>query len=380
MARVHPFQTNFTAGELTPKLAGQVDFKKYSNGVETLENMTVFPQGGVSRRNGSRFVCEVKDSTAITRLISFEFNITQAYVLEFGNNYIRFLKDNGQITETAKTITAITKANPAVVTSTSHGFSNGDHVWIADVVGMTRLNGRRFVVASTATNTFALTGEDSTSYDTYSSGGTASKTYEIATTYTSAELSELQFTQSADVMYIVHPNHPPAKLSRTAHTTWTLDDVDFTNGPYLDVNTTATTLTPSSASTGSRDITASAVTGINGGVGWLATDVGREISMNSGKATITARTNATVAVATVTTAFTNANAITNWSLGAWSATTGYPRTVSFFEQRLVFGGSSSYPQTIWASESGLYEEFDVGDWKCSRCIYLYNSSQQSKCY
>ena len=361
MARVHPFQTNFTAGELTPKLAGQVDFKKYSNGVETLENMTVFPQGGVSRRNGSRFVCEVKDSTAITRLIPFEFNITQAYVLEFGNNYIRFLKDNGQITETAKTITAITKANPAVVTSNGHGFSNGDHVWIAGVVGMTRLNGRRFVVASTATNTFALTGENSTSYDAYSSGGTASKTYEIATTYTSAELSELQFTQSADVMYIVHPNHPPAKLSRTGHTTWSLDDVAFTNGPYLDVNTTATTLTPSSASTGSRNITASAVTGINGGVGWLATDVGREISMNSGKATITARTSATIAVATVTTAFTNANAITDWSLGAWSATTGYPRTVSFFEQRLVFGGSTYYPQTIWASQSGLYENFDAGD-------------------
>jgi hypothetical protein len=362
MARVHPFQTNFTAGELTPKLAGQVDFKKYNNGVETLENMTVFPQGGVSRRSGSRFVCEVKDSTAITRLISFEFNITQAYVLEFGNNYIRFLKDNGQITETAKTITAITQANPAVVTSTAHGFSNGDHVWIADVVGMTRLNARRFVVASSAANTFALTGEDSTSYDTYSSGGTASKTYEIATTYTSAELSELQFTQSADVMYIVHPNHPPAKLSRTAHTTWTLDDVSFVNGPYLDVNTTTTTLTPASAGVGTGvNITASAITGINDGVGWLATDIGREISMNSGKATITARTSATVAVATITVAFANTTAITAWTLSAWSATTGYPRTVSFFEQRLVFGGSSSYPQTIWASESGLYEEFDIGN-------------------
>lgn len=362
MARVHPFQTNFTAGELTPKLAGQVDFKKYNNGVETLENMTVFPQGGVSRRSGSRFVCEVKDSTAITRLISFEFNITQAYVLEFGNNYIRFLKDNGQITETAKTITAITQANPAVVTSTAHGFSNGDHVWIADVVGMTRLNARRFVVASSAANTFALTGEDSTSYDTYSSGGTASKTYEIATTYTSAELSELQFTQSADVMYIVHPNHPPAKLSRTAHTTWTLDDVVFVSGPYLDVNTTTTTLTPASAGVGTGvNITASAITGINDGVGWLATDIGREISMNSGKATITARTSATVAVATITVAFADTTAITAWTLSAWSATTGYPRTVSFFEQRLVFGGSSSYPQTIWASESGLYEEFDIGN-------------------
>jgi len=361
MARVHPFQTNFTAGELTPKLAGQVDFKKYSNGVETLENMTVFPQGGVSRRNGSRFVCEVKDSTAITRLISFEFNITQAYVLEFGNNYIRFLKDNGQITEAAKTITAITAANPAVVTSTSHGFSNGDDVWIAGVVGMTRLNGRRFTVASSTTNTFALTGEDSTSYDAYSSGGTASKTYEIATTYTSAELSELQFTQSADVMYIVHPNHPPAKLSRTAHTTWTLDDVDFQVGPFLDTNTTATTLTTSATTVGTgRTLTASAITGINSGTGFQTTDVGRLVKLGDGWGEITARTSTTVVTWTITVAATGSGAAV-WSLGAWSATTGYPRTVSFFEQRLVFGGSSSYPQTIWASESGLYEEFDVGD-------------------
>jgi hypothetical protein len=92
MARVHPFQTNFTAGELTPKLAGQVDFKKYNNGVETLENMTVFPQGGATRRYGSRFVAEVKDSSKITRLIPFEFNIEQSYILEFGDQYIRFLK------------------------------------------------------------------------------------------------------------------------------------------------------------------------------------------------------------------------------------------------------------------------------------------------
>ena len=361
MARVHPFQTNFTAGELTPKLAGQIDFKKYGNGVEILENMTVFPQGGASRRYGSRFVAEVKDSSKITRLIPFEFNIEQSYILEFGNNYIRFFKDNGQITETAKTITAITKANPAVVTSNSHGYSNGDHVWIAGIVGMTRLNGRRFTVASSSTNTFALTGENSSNYDTYSSGGTASKVYEVTTTYTEAMLYDLQFTQSADVMYIVQESLPPRKLSRTAHTTWTIADVAFSNGPYLDANTTATTLTPSSASKGSRDITASAVTGINDGQGWLASDVGREISMNSGKATITARTSATIAVATVTTAFTNANAITDWQLGAWSGTTGYPRTVSFFEQRLVFGGSTYYPQTIWASQSGLYENFDAGD-------------------
>ena len=84
---VHPFQTNFTAGELSPKLAGHINFDKYANGLEILENMTVFPQGGVTRRSGTRFVCEVKDSSAITRLIPFEFSVTQSYVLEFGDRY-----------------------------------------------------------------------------------------------------------------------------------------------------------------------------------------------------------------------------------------------------------------------------------------------------
>ena len=353
MARVHPFQTNFTAGELTPKLAGQVDFKKYNNGVETMENLTVFPQGGCQRRSGSKFVCEAKDSSSSVRLIPFEFNITQAYVLELGNNYIRFFKDNGQITETDKVITAITRANPAVVTSASHGFSNGDHVWINSVVGMTRLNGRRFVVANQTTNTFELTGENSTSYDTYTSGGTASKVYEIATTYTTAQIFEIQYTQSADVMYIVHPDHKPKKLSRTGHTSWTLTDVDFLRGPYLDANTSATTMTPSGTS-GSVTITASTSTFVSG-------DIGRLIKIETGHAKITGYTSGTQVAATTTDNFTGTGGQTDWSLGSWSSVLGYPRTVSFFEQRLVFGGSTSYPQTVWASESGLYEEFDAGD-------------------
>ena len=136
---VHPFQTNFTAGELTPKLAGQTDFKKYQNGVATLENMTVFPQGGTKRRYGSRYVAE-KNSDAQHELIPFEFNTEQAYILEFGNQYIRFYKDGGQITETTQNITGITQANPAQVTIVGHGYTTGDDVWIYGVAGMSRLN------------------------------------------------------------------------------------------------------------------------------------------------------------------------------------------------------------------------------------------------
>ena len=133
MARVHPFQSNFTAGELSPKLAGQIDFKKYANGVETLENMTVFPQGGAARRYGTRYIGPVKDHTKTTRLIPFEFNDEQTYILEFGHQYIRFYKDEGIITESNKTISGITQANPAVVTATSHGYTNGDEVIITGV-------------------------------------------------------------------------------------------------------------------------------------------------------------------------------------------------------------------------------------------------------
>jgi len=138
---------------------------------------------------------------------------------------------------------------------------------------MTELNGKTFLVANSTTNTFSLTDKDgvainTTSYTTYSSGGIANRVYEIATPYTTAELFDIKFAQSADVMYITHPAHEVEKLSRTGHTSWSLTDVVFTNGPFQDANITTTTLTPASASVGSRNITASGVTGINGGVGF----------------------------------------------------------------------------------------------------------------
>ena len=363
MARTHPIQTNFTAGELSPKLFGQTNLDKYSNGVETLENMTVFPQGGATRRSGSRFICEVKNSANTTRLIPFEFNDEQAYVLEFGDQYIRFFKDQGQITEADKTITGITKANPAVVTtSTSHGYSNGDDIWINSVGGMTEVNGRRFTIGNVTSTTFELTGVDSTNYTTYTSGGTAAKVYEIATPYTSAQVFDLQFAQSADVMYIVHPSHEPEKLSRTGHTSWTLADVVFEKGPYLDTNTTTTTLNPASHTVGTGvAVVASATTGINDGDGFQSTDVGRLLRFVDGHGVITAVTDTLNITIEILVDMGSATASADWQLGTFSDTTGFPKAVTFFEQRLIYGGTTSFPQTIFASESGFFDNFDVGD-------------------
>ena len=357
MARVAVQLTNFTGGELSPRLDGRNDLAKYASGCKTLQNMIVYPHGSAARRPGTTFVAEVKTSSAFTRLIPFEFSTTQTYILEFGDDYIRFYKDSGAILEANKTITAITKANPGVVTATAHGFSNGDTVVISGVVGMTQVNGKRFKVASVATDTFALQDIDgnnvnTTSYTTYVSGGVANRVYTLATTYETADLAELKFAQSADVMYICHPDYVPKKLSRTGHTSWTITDVVFTNGPYLDDNITEVTLHSSAHTVGTaRNLTASAAT-------FVSTDIGRLVRFRNGYGEITAFTSSTAVTWTIIKDTGSGSNSTDWALGAWSDTTGYPSCVSFFEQRLVFAGTTDQPQTLFFSKSGDYENMD----------------------
>ena len=361
MARVAVQLTNFTGGELSPRLDGRNDLAKYSSGCKTLQNMVVYPHGSSARRPGTSFVAEVKTSSAKTRLIPFEFSTTQTYILEFGNQYIRFYKDSGAILEANKTITGITKANPGVVTSTAHGFSNGDTVVISGVVGMTQVNGKRFKVANVAANTFELQDIDgnnvnTSSYTTYSSGGIANRVYTLTTTYLTADLFQIKYAQSADVMYLCHPDYSVKKLSRTGHTSWTLTEVDFTDGPYLDDNITTTTFGMSSHTVGTgRTLTASAVTGINNDTGFQSTDVGRLFTFRDGYGEITAITSTTVVTATVIKDMGSSSTTTDWALGAFSDTTGYPSCVSFYEQRLVFAGTEAQPQTLYFSKSGDYE-------------------------
>ena len=365
MARVAVELTNFTGGELSPRLDGRTDLTKYSSGCATLENLVVYPHGSAARRPGSTFIAEVANSANKTRLIPFEFSTTQTYMLEFSNLKMRVYKDSGAVLEGDKTISAITKANPAVVTANSHGYSNGDEVVITAVGGMTEVNGKRFLVADKTTNTFELQDKDgvdinSSSFTTYTSGGVSNKVFELTTPYTTAQLFDLKFAQSADVMYITHPAHEVEKLSRTGHTAWTLTDVDFTKGPMQDANTTDTTLNPGQAAVGTGiTLVASAITGINSGSGFLATDVGRFVFLNDGYAKITNVTNTTNATIEILTALDNANATANWRLGAFSDTTGHPSCVTFFEQRLVFAGTTNQPQTIFFSKSGDYENMDA---------------------
>lgn len=175
---------------------------------------------------------------------------------------------------------------------------------------------------------------------------------EVVTPYTEAQLPSLRFVQSGDVLYIVHPSHAPRKLIRVSPTSWTLTAISFRDGPYLPLNATTTTITPS-ATTGTVTLTASAAI-------FAATDVGRVVRLSHtswGWARITGFTSATVVTALVGSPFAAATATTGWHLGAWSDTTGWPAAVTFFEDRLAFGGAPFNPQRIDASRTGDYENF-----------------------
>lgn len=385
-------QPSFAAGELSPELRRRIDLAKYNVGAEIIKNMVVLPRGGVQSRPGLRMVTEVKNGAKKPRLIDFVFSISQAYVLEFGDLYIRVFKDRGAV----------------------------------------------------------LSGES---------------VYEIITTYTEAELPDLKFEQSADTLYICHPNHAPATLTRTSHTTWTLADFAFKGGPYLPENSTATTMTVSAAGSpaflfegDTVTLTASANTFVDGHIGcvfgirhmqnaksyyrvvasgggvyvsdnfpvwgeWELTiqptadgidntaillfksvDNGTtwyQISSVASRANagtiiltgsadepallqiqrdnvndsfnftinskghaqwasfkITGVSTAVAATATLQTDFDQVNvAFKSWAEGVWSDVRGWPNAVSFYQDRLCFGGSAAMPNGFWDSKTGDYVNF-----------------------
>ena len=154
MTRSSPIFTNFTAGIFSPLLYGRVDIQKYANGCKQLENFIPLKHGAITRRGGSYFVAEVKDSTKKVKLIPFVFSVSDSFILEFGHNYVRFYTNFGQVQS---------GSNPL----------------------------------------------------------------EISTSYTETQVQDIKIAQSADVLYIAHPEHPPRKLLRLSATNWSLVDVDI---------------------------------------------------------------------------------------------------------------------------------------------------------
>lgn len=253
MTTSFPTTPALIAGEFSPLYEGRVDLSAYPAAAKSLQNFIPVIQGAGDRRPGTRFVAEVKDSSAQTWIVPFIRARKTAYVIEFGNLYCRFIFQRGLVlTGSPSSIVNISQGSPAVVTTAvAHGYSNDQDVYITGVTGMTEVNDRFFRVANATSTTFELKdmfSDDviSTAYTAYSTGGTVDKPYELTTPWNSAALTAddgefaLDVAQDSDVLYVVDRRGAlaPRKISRTSSSSWAISTVQPDDGPFLDQNST----------------------------------------------------------------------------------------------------------------------------------------------
>ena len=355
------FKQAISGGEISPEMFGRIDDSKYQQGAATMRNFIAKPQGPAENRPGFAFVKEVKDSTKTVRLMSFTFSTVQTMVIEMGEEYFRFhtqgqtlLYSDGAAWNNSTTyfVGAIAKYNNVnYYAKTNHSGSQPPN----------------------ATNWYALP---------------ADMTYEIPSPYTEAELFDIHYVQSADVMTIVHPSHAPRELRRLGATQWELKEINF--GSPISSPTIASVVAyiPSSSSTNTDTyeaheyvVTAIGSNLIDESAQSNSQSVNNNIFVTGAKNTITWNSVAGAARyrvykeqagvygflgETTSTSIVDANIAPDFSRtppvydNPFPSSNNFPGAVSYFEQRRVFAGTNNDPQTIYMTKSGTESNMSFG--------------------
>lgn len=369
----------FSAGELSPEMYGRYDVDNYGTGCMTLKNWIIMAQGGVYKRPGTRFIAEAGKSDKLVRLIPFEFSTVQAYVLEFGDEYMRVHKDGAQVLEAEQAVESATEDNPAVLEITAHGYSTGDEVYLYDFAGddwPQMVNGRGIKITVLDVDTFELDGIDSTDFGTWTAGKVA-RVYEIATPYGEEDLAELYYAQTADVMTICHKDFAPRDLTRTGHTSWTLTSITFAPGVAAPASPSAVATTGSGSVTYNYKITAVIEANYEESLPSSVASCTNNLATSGNKNTISYSA-VTGAIkyniykeksgvygyigSSETTSFVDQNIAPDVTdtppragnpFGA-DGSGNCPRVVAYHQQRRIFASTINKPDTIWMSRAGAY--------------------------
>ncbi|OHC74838.1 MAG: hypothetical protein A3G18_10375 [Rhodospirillales bacterium RIFCSPLOWO2_12_FULL_58_28] len=276
MSRIQIHKNSFTGGEISTNLLGRGDLRAYDNGMMKLRNVFIHPTGGVSRRSGLRLIDAARGNG---RLVAFEFNTEQVYLLAFSDQHIDVYRDG---------------------------------VKVADFTAPWSLQ----------------------------------------------QVGQISWIQSADTLFIVHPDTAPKKITRLSDAGWSILDWEFfeKNGkifqPHHKFADDAVTLTPS-ATTGSITITASRNVFQTG-------HAGKRLRLENKEVAVTSYVSATQVQAAVKETLLSTAAVKDWEEQSFSDLRGWPATVSFHQDRLVIGGSRDLPNRLWLSKSSDLFNFDLG--------------------
>lgn len=242
------FETQFSAGEISPSLWGRVDSGVYQAGAAKIKNAYVRPHGSVVNRSGTVYVGTVREVVDYpqVRLIPFQYSEEDSYVLEFTHRMMRVIRDGGYVLATEsidgvqtlieRRLKNVTNAVDAVFTTqTSHGLANGMHVLFVGVADMGELNGRVGVVKTHTADTFTLEDLGGQPFDTSSfgdyqedeSGGRVRLIFQKSLPYSGDELAQIRYDQNADKMTLCHHNYPQQYLTRQDHAVWRIEEAIF---------------------------------------------------------------------------------------------------------------------------------------------------------
>ncbi|MER1940650.1 hypothetical protein ABS755_08070 [Castellaniella sp. FW104-16D08] len=396
MASTKTLQRSFAGGEVAPELHGRIDLVKYQTGLARCENFQVLPHGPVRNRPGFEFVNFAQAQAAgdaaaeapKVRVIPFAFNTEQTYVLELGAGYVRiYTQGAALLDDAALTVEGVTQANPAVLTySGASDPAEGAHLYLTGIGGMTWLSNRfvRAINVDTVGKTFEVwdddTPMDTTAYPAYTSGGDIRSPVTVTTSYAEADLFDIHFVQSADVLTLVHPGYPPAELRRTGATTWSLADIDFVPAiatPDAPTATATVAPLPSGAPadnpiTHHYKITAIADDTLEESLASAEATASNDLNRQGNYNSITPTTLVTGAVRyniykldgvygyigqSDGSAFKDVNITADISQtppdlkNPFDATDTYPGAVGYYEQRRCFAGSNDRPQNFWGTRS-----------------------------
>ena len=356
------FKQAFSGGEISPEMFGRIADNKFQQGAATMRNFIAKPQGPAQNRPGFAFVREVKNSAKSTRLLSFTFNTTQTMILEFGDQYFRFH----------------TQGQTLFYNNGSAWNSNGTYS-VGEIVIHNNIN---YYAKTTTQN------NQPPNATYWYPMPTNPNIYEIPHPYLEAELFDVNYVQSADVITLVHPNHAPRELRRLSATQWELRVIDFNSPLTAPTNVAVSMYIPSSTSTNtdtyvSHEYVVTAVKSnlVDESNQSTAASVNNNIFVSGAKNTIT--WNAVSGASryrvykqqggiygflgeTTLTTLVDDNIAPDFSRtppiheNDFVGSGNYPGAVSYFEQRRVFAGTNNAPQNIWMTKSGTESNMSFG--------------------
>jgi hypothetical protein len=358
-------QSNFTAGEISPRLLGRFDIANYQNAAKTMENVVPVQHGGARRRDGTKFIAEVADSTQVTRLIPFVYSKDEAYVLEFGDRYMRVYRNGAQVLDGASPYEIVTPYLESQLAEID--YTQGENTMFLFQGDTTPRRLRRFdhdhwVLDSVpfVVRPFAEVGQPGSGNLSLTSGAVG-----MAITATSSANTFRVSDVGREITYLGGAATITAYTSATeVDATVTVEFIDVTasNGTWRIEGSPVTTCTPDVAGPVGAVVTLTLPV-----AGWRIDTMnvyyvrinGGLIKLDGGSYTGSTQVDGIIMKPLTGTTAADAGA---WSLERelWEASTGYPRTGTIHEQRLICGGTETYPQTIWGSRIGEYLNFTIG--------------------